>query len=259
MRHLADNLSPATKVAVGLLLAAASLAAIASASPRSASPPSATRPAPKPGAAASTPRRSSRLPAPRIVSHPDSISTTATARFSFSAPGEARLGCRLDRGRFRACGSPVVYRGLAVGAHSFYVRATRRRRHGRSARFSWTVVEPKPFSIIPRLGGLGPLLPGAPPTPLPLVISNPNSVPITVTGLRVSATSGPAGCDGAENLALATPDLSAAGLEVPAGGSVSLPSGAVAAPTIQLLDLPVNQDACENGQFGLTFAGTAGG
>jgi len=122
------------------------------------------------------------------------------------------------------------------------------------------LLEPRTFSIAPRLAGLGTLHPGAPPIPLPLVIENPNPVPIFVTSLRVSVLADPAGCAGAENLALSQAGASGAmPLEVPAGGSVSLPATGVSAPTIQLRDLPVNQDACQNARFPLEFSGSARG
>jgi hypothetical protein len=38
-----------------------------------------------------------------------------------------------------------------------------------------------------------------------------------------------------------------------------LPAVGVAAPTIQLRDLPVNQDACQSASFPLSFSGSARG
>ena len=117
-----------------------------------------------------------------------------------------------------------------------------------------------PFSIAPLLSSLSALHPGAPPTALPLVIANPNSVPIFVTGLSVTVTADPVGCASAENLVLGQSGASsAAPIEIPAGGSVSVPSPGASAPTIQLRDLPVNQDACQNARFPLEFSGSARG
>jgi hypothetical protein len=122
------------------------------------------------------------------------------------------------------------------------------------------VLEAKDFSITPQLGGLSPLLPGAPAQALPLTITNPNPVPIFVTSLQVRAAGDPAGCASAENLILAGSSASsAAPIKVPASGSVSLPAPGVAAPSIQLRDLPVSQDACQRAQFPLAFSGTARG
>ena len=48
-------------------------------------------------------------------------------------------------------------------------------------------------------------------------------------------------------------------LVVPAGGVVTVPSQGVLPPTIALRDLPVNQDACQNARFPLSFSGSAHG
>jgi hypothetical protein len=219
---------------------------------------SVARPGPKhPGK-----RQVGRPPKPRLTESPDRIETSTTARFAFVGRGSnPRFECRLDGGGWKACHPPVDLAGLAPGGHTFSVRAFNRRgRRGRPARFRWTLLEPKQFSIAPRLSGLGMLHPGAPPVALPLVVANPNSVPIFITSLRVSVTADPTGCASAENLALGQSSASsAAPIEVPAGGSVAVPSAGASAPTIQLLDLPVNQDACQNVRFPLRFSGSARG
>jgi hypothetical protein len=78
--------------------------------------------------------------------------------------------------------------------------------------------------------------------------------------LQVRATADPAGCASAENLILTGSSASgAAPIKAPASGSVSLPARGVSAPSIQLRDLPVNQDACRRTQFPLAFFGAARG
>ena len=102
--------------------------------------------------------------------------------------------------------------------------------------------------------------PGAPAQTLPLTVTNPNPVPIFLTGLTVAATSDPSGCASAANLVLTPAPISAAApLRVPAHGSVHLPAPGVGAPAIQLRDLPVNQDACQGASFPLAFSGSARG
>jgi len=202
------------------------------------------------------------LPRPTITQHPDKIAVSASARFAFSSPRRARrVQCRLDRRGWKSCSSPIVFSKLAAGTHTFAVRGLdRRRRHGRAARFRWTLLEPRDFSITPQLEGLGALYPGASPVALPVTISNPNPAPIFVTGLRARATADPPGCASAENLVLYPADPSSpVPLRVPARGSVSLPAPGVAAPAIQLRDLPVNQDACQKARFPLAFSGEARG
>lgn len=202
------------------------------------------------------------LPKPKITMHPDKLATSTNAKFGFAIHADKpRFQCRLDGRPWSACQSPVSYSKLAAGSHGFSVRSVgARKRYGKSARFRWQVLEPKDFSITPQLGGLGALYPGAPAQVLPLTIANPNPVPILVTSLQVRATADPPGCGSAENLLLnGSSASSAAPIKVPANGSVSLPAPGASAPSIQLRDLPVSQDACQRAQFPLAFSGTARG
>ncbi len=202
------------------------------------------------------------LPKPKIAMHPDKLATSTSAKFGFTVrSGKPRFQCRLDGRPWSACQSPVSFSKLAAGSHSFSVRSVgTRKKHSRTARFRWQVLEPKDFSITPQLGGLGALYPGAPAQALPLTITNPNSVPILITSLQVSATADPPGCGSAENLVLGESSASsAAPIKVPANGAVSLPAPGASAPSIQLRDLPVSQDACQRAQFPLAFSGTARG
>lgn len=202
------------------------------------------------------------LPKPKITMHPNKLATSTTAKFAFAVRGsKPRFQCKLDGRAWSACQAPTVFSKLAVGSHSFSVRVLAARgRHGKSSRFRWRLLEPMDFSITPQLASLGALYPGAPAQALPLTISNPNPVPILVTSLTASATASPPGCGSAENLVLTGASASSASpIKVPANGSVGLPGLDGSAPAIQLRDLPVNQDACQKGQFPLSFAGTARG
>jgi hypothetical protein len=194
--------------------------------------------------------------------HPNKLATSTTAKFAFAVRGsKPRFQCRLDGRAWSACQAPVAFSKMPVGSHSFSVRVlVAGGRHGRSSRFRWRVLEPMDFSITPQLAGLGALYPGAPAQVLPLTITNPNPVPIRVITLTVSATADPPGCGSAENLVLTGASASSASpIKVPASGSVSLPGPGGSAPTIQLRDLPVSQDACQKAQFPLSFSGTARG
>jgi hypothetical protein len=104
----------------------------------------------------------------------------------------------------------------------------------------------------------GTLFPGGPALTVPLAIFNPNPIPIRVTSLAVAVASSPAGCSASENLDIVQSDVSAErSLTVPADAAVTLPAQGVSAPTIRLLNLPVNQDACQNATFPLTYTGSA--
>jgi hypothetical protein len=244
-----------TRGVVALLLGIASLGAVAyAATPRGSGPDSAPIRERSQGAAS--------LPKPKITMHPDKVSPSSGARFGFTARNRnPRFQCRLDSRAWTACKSPFVVNRLGVGLHGFSVRtAAARGRHGKAARFRWRVLEPKDFSIAPQLASLGALYPGAPAQALPVLISNPNPVPILVTSLQVRTTADPAGCASAANLILSSSSASdAAPIKVPAGGTVSLPAPGASAPAIQLRDLPVNQDACQRAQFPLAFSGKARG
>jgi hypothetical protein len=194
--------------------------------------------------------------------HPEKLATSTSAKFSFAVRGgKPRFQCKLDARAWSACQAPVSYGKLAVGSHSFSVRSVgARKKYSKTTRFRWQVLEPKDFSITPQLGSLGALLPGAPAQVLPLTITNPNSVPILVTSIMVSASASPPGCPSAENLILTGASASSASpIQVPANGSISLPGPSGSAPTIGLRDLPVSQDACQGAQFPLSFSGTARG
>jgi hypothetical protein len=244
-----------TRRALALL---AGIAACLGAVAYAAAPPGAVHPAPSPARATA----SGSLPRPTITQHPNQLATATAARFSFGVRDRnPRFRCRLDNRPWSPCQSPATFTKLAIGSHSFSVRTVGPGgSHSRAARFRWRLLEAKDFLIAPQLANLGALYPGAPPLPLPLTIANPNPVPIFVTDLQVKATADPAGCASAENLALTGSSASrTAPLKVPAGGSISLPAPEATAPTIQLRDLPVNQDACQRTQFPLAFSGTARG
>jgi hypothetical protein len=260
VRRLLDKKGPAAKLAAGLVLALALTAAVSYAAVRPGQGHQHKRHDPAPTTATPTmPIITPSNAALRIPVHPPTISTRSTARFRIAAAGEPTLRCRLDRRALKECAAAVTYRKLEIGPHTFYVQAQRRGRAFAHATYAWTLLEPKPFAVEPQLAAIGPLYPGAAPSPIPVVVSNPNPVAITVTLLRVSADGGPAGCDPAANLELTAPTLGAGKLQIAAHGSVSLPSAGVAAPTIALRELEANQDACKGANFNLSFSGSAGG
>jgi hypothetical protein len=206
--------------------------------------------------------RARRAPMPRIAKAPTSGSPSSEAEFRL-LDRKAGVGfqCKLDRAKWHICGTRILYRNLSVGIHRFSVRASARGlRSSAAARFSWSRVEPKDFSITPQLAGLAPLYPGDAPQSLPVVLGNPNSEPIFVTALGVEAGSGGEGCSGVENLQLGAAGASmSTPVMVPAESSVTLPAQGVSAPTIAMRELPVSQDACQGAGFPLQFIGEARG
>jgi hypothetical protein len=203
----------------------------------------------------------SRPPRPRITRHPAKSTLSTRASFRFVHPqADVAFQCKLDQAGWKRCGPRVTYRGLAVGSHRFLVRAEGGGRRGLPALYAWVQGQPQSFSIAADLSGLSQLFPGAPAVALPLVLTNPNSAPISVVALRVAVTADPARCPSAENLELTQSSASIrTPLKIPAGGSVRLPANGVSAPAIALRNLPVNQDSCQGAHFPLAFSGEATG
>jgi hypothetical protein len=202
-----------------------------------------------------------RPPAPYLARHPTDPTTKTKATFAFT-DGEPRVRfqCRIT-GAWKPCSSSVSYRRLSVGAHHFRVRASDPPgRPSPAARFDWRVVTQASENFSIHFDGIidGLLYPGAGPGVISVTLANPNGVGIFVTSVVVSVSGGPAGCDSARNVSVAQSNVSSvAPVEIRAHGSVTLPAQGYTAPTIQLLNLPVNQDACQGARFPLTFTGSA--
>lgn len=202
-------------------------------------------------------------PAPYIARHPSDPNVARTATFAFTdGEPDVAFQCSLDRRAWRRCRTPFSYRRLSLGEHLFRVRALDPPAIPSAAtQFDWHVTGQqivKNFSIDTAEVTGGPLYPGAPPQAIRVTLNNPNGVAIFVTSLTVTVPSSPVGCDSATNLSLVQSDVSeAAPVEVPAHGSLTLPAQGRSAPTIQLLNLPVNQDACQNAQLPLSLNGSA--
>jgi hypothetical protein len=199
-------------------------------------------------------------PTPSLTGSPSSPTTSTTATFTFT-DGEPGVGyeCRLDND-WSVCATPKTYTGLDADRHTFSVRAVDAAgNRSTPATFTWTITRAtnRDFTITGSAGGL--LYPGAPARAIALTLTNPNSVAIYVTSLQVTvASSSRPGCSAATNLALTQSNVSsAAPARVPAGGSVTLPVQGVSAPTIRMVNLPVNQDACKNASFALSYSGSA--
>jgi hypothetical protein len=204
-----------------------------------------------------------RPPAPYIARHPSDPTTAGTATFAFTdGEPDVAFQCSIDRRAWRHCASPLSYRRLGLGEHLFRVRALDPPAiPSPVTRFDWHVTAPqivKDFSIAVAEVVGGPLYPGAPPQAVRVTLVNPNDVSIFLTSLTLTVPGGPAGCDSATNLRLTQSDVSGdAPVEIPANGSVTLPTQGRSAPTIQLLNLPVNQDACQNAHLPLSLNGSA--
>jgi len=272
-RHIGPG--RATRAILALVAAVACLGSVAYAAtrPDPAAKKSGKRGTPPRGQAGGPPR-------PRFIEVPPSggLATEVQFRFHVAPPPQQPVGgkpgtappaptrwrrfqCRFEGGEWSGCSSPYVIRGLEPGDHAFAVRALNRRGiAGPAAHYRWAQLEPKGFTIEPDTTALEDLLPGAPGQELPVRIGNPNPVPIEVTSLTVTVSPDPPGCPADPNFAVRPAGLSAsAPLVVPAGGTASLPSATVSAPTLALRELPSDQNACQGATVQLAFSGEARG
>jgi large repetitive protein len=78
-------------------------------------------------------------PVVTLTDEPPTVTNQKTASFSFTSNKSARFECALDAG-FSPCSntSPVVYTGLADGAHTFSVRAVAAT-IGPTTKYTWTI------------------------------------------------------------------------------------------------------------------------
>ena len=84
-----------------------------------------------------------------ITGHPVATTTNPNASFSFTGsddltvPASLTFECALDGAAFAACTAPKSYSGLAVGSHTFQVRAsdTAGNTDSTPASYSWTIVD----------------------------------------------------------------------------------------------------------------------
>jgi hypothetical protein len=205
-------------------------------------------------------------PAPQITVGPSASTIDPDATFIFTS---ARVGagfeCRLDSGAFSACTSPKHYVDLAVGPHTFFVRATDSTGTSSVTSHSWTIVRAE-FTISGSLDSQHLLAPGVT-WPLNLAFTNPynNAQGINITALEITVNDltmrdgqpNP-DCVGSENLTV--DEKSAWKINVPRNSTVSLSdriSTSADWPQVTMTNHPWNQDACKNTVFTFSYTGTA--
>jgi hypothetical protein len=228
-----------------------------------------------------------------LQSEPPDPNTVSTSNFTWTASDTGGSGvvsylCSAENGAFAAtvhseggpdqpCGSPLSYVVGTTnnGQHQFAVRSVDAAGNvSASASYSWKVgkgsiqdftISGSPDDGNPATDDL--LYPGGPSRAIHIKVHNPNSIPIYVTALTVTAPADTAhGCNhndlvfspvgGMVDFSTATPTPGA--IVVPAGGDVTLPAQGVQAPTIRLSDNGANQTpTCANQTFGLVFTGSA--
>lgn len=87
---------------------------------------------------------SSIVPAvPTITSKPSNLTTSTNANFAYaSTTAGVTYQCSLDGASFQACGASVAYTALAVGTHTFSVRALAGTSTSGPATYTWQVTAP---------------------------------------------------------------------------------------------------------------------
>jgi hypothetical protein len=221
------------------------------------------------------------VPSPVLDAKPPDPNSVSTSNFTWhdGEAGETYL-CSTENGAFsatvhgadgpdQACTSPLSYvvETTNNGQHQFAVEAVDAAGNiSAQAVYSWKVARGsiQDFTIDGNLTGL--LYPGGDARAIAVTLHNPNDIPIFVTavGVAIHGTDLPIGCTTAD-FQLVQAGIPAAGVQVPANGSVTLPAQGATAPTVQMVnrqdatpgDGTGNQDACRNATFQLDYSGSA--
>jgi len=212
---------------------------------------------------------------PVLDETPEANTISTDAIFVFDVPAGMKHECTLDSSGWQRCSNPAVYAGLGVGAHTFCVRSVSAAGIPSTPSCkSWFIHSPvdpsgTPTPTPPVSAALGitgdlptTLAPGVGGT-VAVRITNPFSIPLTVTALTITVVPGSSnlGCDGSSNLRVEQSNLAggAVSVVVLAGGSVVLPAQGATAPRVTMRDLPSNQDACKGASFAVSYAAAGSG
>jgi hypothetical protein len=200
-------------------------------------------------------------PAPTITEKPENPTIETAARFVFSdSEPSVTFECSLDGARAAPCNSPLTYKKVAIGDHTFSVVAIDRAgNRSPAATWAWTLLINKTFGISGNAHGA--LYPGMPGTPLDLTFTNPYNFAISVERVDVTVHSASSNaCTISANFRDTTGRFDLAQpVVVPANASVTPLAGSRPGnwPTIAMENTPVSQDACKNVTFTLSYTGTA--
>jgi hypothetical protein len=86
--------------------------------------------------------------APTLTSTTPNPSASTSASFAFTGESGSTFECRRDsEASFTACSSPKPYAGLALGAHTFRVRAVKGGKTSSETSYGWSIAVPAPPTI----------------------------------------------------------------------------------------------------------------
>ncbi len=231
-----------------------------------------------------------RPPAPELTVKPALTSNSSSASFEYAdANPRATFKCALDGARLVPCPEHGVhYTALTQGPHSFRVVARLQEILSEATTWSWEIrggrshTESDEASTVPTsttrlfLGSesgadftlnataVAGIAPGVE-VSIDLSFTNPRSTPITVRSVAIAVEWSTtrhgkpnALCSGPPNLVVVHSLQSEP--ELPSHSTMTLSRLSVpraAWPVIMMPNLPVNQDACKNTKFALSFSATA--
>ena len=221
------------------------------------------------------------VPAPVVDTKPPDPNSVSTSNFTWH-DGEAGVTylCSTENGAFagtvhgadgpdQSCASPLTYvvQTTNNGQHQFAVEAVDAAGNVSSVvLYSWKVDKGSIQDFTMDGSAIGLLFPGGTARTIAVTLHNPNDVPIFVTAVAVAVHGSdlPVGCTSAD-FQLVQATIPAAGVQVPANGSVTLPAQGATAPTVQMVnrqdvvpgDGTGNQNACRNATFQLDYSGSA--
>jgi hypothetical protein len=213
-----------------------------------------------------------------FTTRPPDPNATSTSTFAWiSQPSAAdfhQYECSAENGPFstqvqsqggspQPCSSPLTYVVGTTnnGQHQFAVRAYDVLGNFTQITYTWKVAAGSGQNFTMSGDAVGQLFPGAPAKNIAVTLTNPNPVPIFVTDVQATITANSkssAGCSTAANFVVTQSDVSSATpVQVPANGFVTLPAQGRSAPTIEMPNLDVSQDACKNASLTLSYTGNA--
>jgi hypothetical protein len=209
---------------------------------------------------------------------PPDPSSNASSHFTWSQTPSAgdfdHFECSTENGPFstqvqsqggaaQPCASPLTYVVGATnnGKHQFAVRAYDVIGNFTEITYTWKVAagSPQEFSVSGSVSGLAPGVTAS----IPVTISNPNDVPIYVSQLSFTVSTGTNSGSCPASSYIVTPWTASAGppavpeFQVPAHAT-NFAVPAADRPKITMADSPtINQDNCKGKSFSLRFSGSA--
>ena len=75
-----------------------------------------------------------------IIDKPGNSTSQTLARFTFTSSNAQSIQCRINNKPFESCTSPKVYKNLANGEHTFYIKAINTQNNQKiSVNYTWTI------------------------------------------------------------------------------------------------------------------------